>query len=227
MKKKSQTSKKPRKQQDRSVETKNKILASAFDLFTNKIYSDVKVDEIAENAGVSKGAIFHHYPNGKKELIFDVIQQFMNTMGYDLANKAEKIFNNPKLAIQTLIDGTISYFIKFPKTIYLFTQMIDLELMTSHSVSDTYNFDLGKLYDSYIFILKDLFEKMNIKNPRGTALVLASSLDGLMIQLHYFDVNSMSDKFVKDFREGIYSILGFSEIPKILDYDEMENILPK
>jgi AcrR family transcriptional regulator len=209
--------KKTRKQQDRSLETKKIILESAFDLFTNKIYSDVKIEEIAKNAGISKGAVFHHFPDGKKELLHSVIERFINNMGYDLAHRTEELLNDPKKAIQMLIDGTLMYFIKYPRTLYIFTQMIDLELLTSHSKSKSNRFELGKLYESYMVVITELLEKMNIKNPRGTAHVIASALDGLMVQLHYFNVKSVSNKYVKDFRDGIYHLLGFSEIPSPLD----------
>jgi AcrR family transcriptional regulator len=127
------SAKKGRKKQDRSLETKKVILESAFDLFTSKIYSDVKIEEIAKNAGVSKGAVFHHFPDGKKELLYTAIERFINTMGYDLAHKTEELLNNPEKAIQMLVDGTIIYFINYPRTLYIFTQMIDLELLSSHS----------------------------------------------------------------------------------------------
>jgi len=218
------STRKSRKTQDRSLETKKLILESAFNLFTNKIYSDVKIEEIAQKAGVSKGAVFHHFPDGKKELLFTAIERFINTMGYDLAHKTEELLNNPKEAIQLLVDGTIIYFINYPRTLYIFTQMIDLELLTSHSETKFRSFELANLYDSYMLVITELLEKLNIKNPRGTAHVIASALDGLMVQLHYFNVKSPANKYVKDFREGIYNLLGFSETPPLLDEGRMINM---
>lgn len=58
--------------QDRSVTTINNILEAARALFTEKQYADVSLREITEAAGVTKGALYHHFAT-KEELYLQII----------------------------------------------------------------------------------------------------------------------------------------------------------
>jgi AcrR family transcriptional regulator len=56
------------KQQARSERSRRQILDGALKLFSHRGYGATSVDDIAEAAGVSKGNIYHHFPD--KESIF-------------------------------------------------------------------------------------------------------------------------------------------------------------
>jgi AcrR family transcriptional regulator len=58
--------------QDRSVATINSILDASRALFTDKQYADVSLREITEAAGVTKGALYHHFST-KEELYLQTI----------------------------------------------------------------------------------------------------------------------------------------------------------
>ena len=58
--------------QDRSVATINNILDAARTLFIEKQYADVSLREITQIAGVTKGALYHHFST-KEELYLQTI----------------------------------------------------------------------------------------------------------------------------------------------------------
>jgi AcrR family transcriptional regulator len=60
--------------QSRSVATINSILDAARGLFIEKPYADVTLREITELAGVTKGALYHHFPT-KEELYSQLIHR--------------------------------------------------------------------------------------------------------------------------------------------------------
>ena len=49
-------------QQTKSEQTRENILASAIDCFYELGYSSTTTDNIAKKAGVSRGAMLHHFP---------------------------------------------------------------------------------------------------------------------------------------------------------------------
>lgn len=51
------------------MDTRDKILRAAVQLFQEKGFHQSTIQEIGERAGVSKGAVFHYYPT-KTELLF-------------------------------------------------------------------------------------------------------------------------------------------------------------
>ncbi|WP_158881444.1 TetR/AcrR family transcriptional regulator [Amycolatopsis anabasis] len=63
-----------RTQSDRSSTTKSALLAAARELFAERGYSAVPADEIVRAAGVTRGALYHHYAD-KQALFRDVVEQ--------------------------------------------------------------------------------------------------------------------------------------------------------
>lgn len=55
-------------QEERSEKSRHQILDSALKLFSHKGYGATSVRDIAEEAGLSKGNVYHHFPD--KEAIF-------------------------------------------------------------------------------------------------------------------------------------------------------------
>jgi AcrR family transcriptional regulator len=65
--------------QQRSQETRNKILETATDLFSKFGYDATGVAEICQAAGVSKGAFYHHFPT-KQALFMDLLDSYLNSL---------------------------------------------------------------------------------------------------------------------------------------------------
>lgn len=62
--------------QPRAVETRNRILREAAQLFALRGFHDTKVDALIQAAEVTSGAFFHHF-KGKDDLAFAVIDHHM------------------------------------------------------------------------------------------------------------------------------------------------------
>ncbi len=60
--------KQPKTQEERSERSRQLILDAALKLFSHKGYGATSVRDIAEDAGLSKGNVYHHFPD--KETIF-------------------------------------------------------------------------------------------------------------------------------------------------------------
>lgn len=56
--------------------SKKKIIEKSFYLFLTKSYESVSVREIQESAGVSRGAIYHHFEN-KEEIYEETIKEYL------------------------------------------------------------------------------------------------------------------------------------------------------
>lgn len=69
------------------TDTKNKILYTALDLFSEKGYDAVSVSMIANAVGVTKGALYRHYKS--KREIFDRILAEMSDMDYERAKSCD------------------------------------------------------------------------------------------------------------------------------------------
>jgi AcrR family transcriptional regulator len=66
-------------QEERSERSRSQILEAALKLFSHRGYGATSVRDIAESAGVSKGNVYHHFPD--KETIFRaLLDQYFQAM---------------------------------------------------------------------------------------------------------------------------------------------------
>ena len=70
---------------DKSQAMIDKILVTASHLFVQKGYEKTSMQDIAQKAGISKGAIYHHFQS-KSDIIFAVLKQRYQLMEDDLTN---------------------------------------------------------------------------------------------------------------------------------------------
>jgi AcrR family transcriptional regulator len=84
-----------RTQQDRSNSTKSALMAAARELFAARGYSAVPADEIVRAAGVTRGALYHHYAD-KQGLLRAVVEQIEQELtaevGAVLADPPDPLF---------------------------------------------------------------------------------------------------------------------------------------
>ena len=83
--------------QQRSEETRAKILESAIKLFSNQGFNKASVDDICKEAGISKGAFYHHFKS-KQELFLALLDGWLTTI--DNAIEASKDKNAPETFMQ-------------------------------------------------------------------------------------------------------------------------------
>lgn len=83
--------------QQRSEETRSKILASAIKLFSTRGFNAASVDDICADAGISKGAFYHHFKS-KQDLFLALLDVWLQTI--DNAIEASKDKTVPETFMQ-------------------------------------------------------------------------------------------------------------------------------
>src|SRR5512139_3216729 len=83
--------------QQRSEETRSRILESAIKLFSKRGYNKASVDDICAEAGISKGALYHHFES-KQALFLALLDSWLQTI--DNAIEASKDKTAPETFMQ-------------------------------------------------------------------------------------------------------------------------------
>jgi AcrR family transcriptional regulator len=83
--------------QQRSEETRSKIIESAIRLFSTRGYKAASVDDICTEAGISKGAFYHHFES-KQALFVELLDGWLETI--DTAIEASKDKTAPETFMQ-------------------------------------------------------------------------------------------------------------------------------
>ncbi|MHB1375894.1 MAG: TetR/AcrR family transcriptional regulator [Candidatus Humimicrobiaceae bacterium] len=166
---------------EKSKDTKNKILEAAMDCFSFKDYELTSVDEICIKASITKGAFYCHF-NTKQDLLLELLNQWMQKINnfMESAKQESKDFTSTLLElphrIRPLFEkdlNQISIFLKF-----------FIKSISDPSKSILVNKSYYKYIDFFADILKEGMEKGVFKkyNPKKASRILFSITVGLLIQ---------------------------------------------
>ena len=111
---------------------KNKIINAAIKIFSQYGYEKASTNQIAAEAGISKGLIFHYFGT-KKELFLSVYQQAVEIYLIEICEKIDPDQRDFLLRIQALIPLKFELMKKHPE-IFNFIKTAYLE--TAHQVKE-------------------------------------------------------------------------------------------
>ena len=94
--------------QKRSIEKKEKIIESGFELICEKGYYNTNTAEIAKNAGVSTGIIYQYFKD-KHDIFIEALKKFADNIFYPMINIPLQDFNKNNLnkIVKKMIDNFI------------------------------------------------------------------------------------------------------------------------
>lgn len=95
-----------RTNRDRTEATRGQLIAAARKLFTEKSYAETSTPEIVASAGVTRGALYHHFAD--KQALFRAVVE--HEAG-EVAQEIERAFGpDPMSARSALLAGSDAYF---------------------------------------------------------------------------------------------------------------------
>lgn len=180
------------------IDTRTRILMAAIDLFKERSYRSVSVDEIAKKAGVSKGGLFHHF-SSKYELGSNAITWWAQESMHDGVD--ETFFNlGPKDQLKVFIDQTADMVVN---DVNMGRLLIDVyEEAMERNEDLTFWLDFLNQYAAFV---QEIFEKMGCKRPRARALLMLSGIDGFA--LYYIMMHSAGETIdMEEIKQELYSL---------------------
>jgi AcrR family transcriptional regulator len=93
-------------QEDRSRTTRGALVATARRLFAERGYADVSAAEIVSTAGLSRGALYHHYAD-KADLFRAVFIELETELSAEIQAAADRA-DNPAEAMVASLDAYLS-----------------------------------------------------------------------------------------------------------------------
>ena len=82
--------------QKRSIEKKEKIIESGFELICKKGYYNTNTAEIAKNAGVSTGIIYQYFKD-KHDIFIEALKKYADNIFYPMLNVSINNFDKNNL----------------------------------------------------------------------------------------------------------------------------------
>ena len=160
--------------QKRSIEKKEKIIKSGFELICEKGYYNTNTAEIAKNAGVSTGIVYQYFKD-KHDIFIEALKKFADNIFYPMLDIPLKSFdkNNLNDIVRKMIDNFIQN--------HKLSQSAHEEIMAmAHSDKDVaFYFNkreiemTEKIYD---LLVKNGFDSKNLMEKSHIAIGLIDNL---------------------------------------------------
>ena len=99
----------PNKHVERSERTRVRLIDAGRELFADRGYAAVPVEEVVRRAGVTRGALYHQFPGGKEDLfaaVFDEVEQ--GVMEGIAETLAESGAEDPVEGLRAGMDATLA-----------------------------------------------------------------------------------------------------------------------
>ena len=168
--------------EQQKIATKAKILEVARELFISKGIMSVSTNQIAKEAGVAKGTIFHHFSN-KEDLVLSVLTYTLEKEMGDMV----QILQSEEISMETLemvIDQTLIYSVENPNfNAFLINVFVEYSHISNDDKKDSLYKIIEEFFHPIIDRAADILQKLGIKNSLQRARILTGLLDGLGFQL--------------------------------------------
>ena len=159
-------------------ERKSQIMDAAMKVITRKGFSNTRMDDIVNEAGLSKGAIYHHY-EGKKEIFLALIEHWETQTFPDFYSRNGK----ERSATDTLRDFANEVYKVFKSRSYVF--LAEVEFWALANQDDEIRKRSQELYEKIINLFdlvvnKGIREKEFIQiDSRIAAIYILSVFQGI------------------------------------------------
>lgn len=187
-----------KKQQEKSQQTMQELMASAIELFGSNGFIQTSVAEITEHAGYAKGSFYRHW-NSKDELFLLIVEQKLKRYRAERNGKVDKAKNLEEAmnAIWDFLESIIndrnwsSIFLEFTvysakseilrklmnKSVYRLSNEIFAELVRNHVETDFPPEKIGALntalFEGYLIHHSLGTQVLSLPDVRAAAIALA------------------------------------------------------
>jgi AcrR family transcriptional regulator len=161
---------------------RDRILDAAEKLFSSKGYYDTSMDEIVEESGLSKGAIYGYFKS--KEELFVALQERQLEASL---NELKSTFNpgdSARIKLEKIVDVALSSMIGTSKKACRINLEFDVAAPRIKSIQHKRDSRFKATHDFLVEIIEEGIEKGEFKrdlDPESSALILLAMADGLSL----------------------------------------------
>lgn len=161
------------------MDTRSQIIKIATDLFQQKGYQGVGINEILKSCNLTKGALYYHFPNGKEELLIACL----NTMNEAITKSIKEIFNKHQTtleATEAMINKLVTDFNqKGTITGYTFSSIVSgMDSMSEpvRTACSSFYTEIQKIYSSKLQV-----DGISRDEADSIALMMTGSIEGAIM----------------------------------------------
>ena len=191
----------PSAQASRKFRRRDEILRTATDLFSEKSYHDVTMEEIAEEMGVSKGTIYNYF-SSKENLYLEILKESFEAIEALLHKEIEN--RDPAPAKLKKLLTTIFTFYRENRKVLRILSRDETHLLKEHfELTEKWRMERLRLYEK---IMKKGIDEGSFvdQNPKLRALMLYGAVGAVMVHHDFsMDPGRVADAVFSQLASGL------------------------
>jgi AcrR family transcriptional regulator len=156
--------------------TTEQILKTALSLFCEKGYHATSIGEIAQQADISKGLLYHYFTS-KAEVLGALVDIRINDVLVVMNAAQTKL--TPAAQIQHIAEGALADVRKQPDVFRFYLNLFSQPKLDPDIA--TYTQKLMDEQARQFEVQTEMFKKLGVKHPRQRSLYFSSILQGIML----------------------------------------------
>ncbi len=185
----------------RRFRRRDEILKAATDLFSEKGYHEVTMEEIAEEMGVSKGTIYNYF-SSKENLYLEILKESFEAIEALLHGEVENSDPAP-LKLRKLLVTIFTFYRRNLKVLRILSRD-ETHLLKEHfELTENWRTQRVRLYEK--IIEKGIDEGSFVRqNPRLRALMLYGAVGAVMVHHDFsMDAGEVADAVFSQLASGL------------------------
>ena len=172
----------PKVSQQHKLEVRDRVLEAAETLFSEKGYYDTSMDEIVEESGLSKGAIYGHFKS--KEELFVALQERQFEASLNELRATFTAEDSARTKLETIVDFAFTSLIGTSKKACRINLEFDVAAPRIKPVQSRRDKRFEATRDFLAKIIREGVNKGEFRrdiDPSSAAMVLQATADGLSL----------------------------------------------
>ncbi|KOP65195.1 transcriptional regulator [Bacillus sp. FJAT-18019] len=177
---------------------KDKILEAAMDLFIQQGYHATSINDVAKQAGISKGLLYNYF-SGKEGLLAAMVEERIAGVA-EVIEKAASL-QAPGEQLKFILEQAIDNVYQQPEVFRFY-----LHLQTQPEADQElfpYSKRLVEEAARQFEIQCSIFESLGVPEPRKRSLYFSSTLQGIMLMIstypQHFPIDEVKEQMTKEF----------------------------
>lgn len=190
--------------QQRSVQTKNRIMKAAFTLFSQKGIHGTNSKEIVEKAGVSIGSFYSYFKN-KKTLLLEILEDYLDQTYLTVWKDMERV------TINELDRNDIKFIIE---NVFKAYKIAPTFLMQTHALrySDP---DINRVYErernrevtQIRYLLENNKHRMRVSDQEAAAIIIHNTVESVVHTSKFLGPKIDEQRLINELADMIYNFL--------------------
>jgi AcrR family transcriptional regulator len=169
--------------------TREQILKTTLSLFCDKGYYPTSIEEIAKQAQISKGLLYHYFKS-KADVLAALVDIRINDV-LSVMNMA-KAQPNPASQIRHIVEGALLDVQQKPDVFRFYLNLFSQPKLDP--IVAEYSQKLMDEQSRQFEVQTGMFEKLGVENPRQRSLYFSATLQGIMLMFSTYPQNFPTDE---------------------------------